>query len=1191
MPDADPTMMDGGGDGSEAFCGQGAFTEPTLTTCATLPPIAGEGCAVTTGDSRTLLVGTVLTPGEVFAGGQVLISAGGTIECVGCDCEAAGATRIECPQGVISPGLINGHDHLTFDHGRPYTATDERYEHRHDWRKGLRSHTRISSSGPFSSNEQRAWAELRGVFGGSTSVNGSGGPVGFLRNLDTSRQEGLGQPDVEYSTFIFGDASGGVLRDGDCMYPERTTASSISRDEAFTPHVSEGIDRESRNEFLCIREGEYDLVQPQSAFIHGVGLLSNDIAEMALDGSSLIWSPRTNITLYGDTARVTEYSRLGVTIALGTDWIISGSMNMPRELQCASEFNQTYLDGYFNDEQLWLMATINGAQALSVDDVLGELAVGKVADIAIYNGAIHADHAAVINANAPDVLLVLRAGQPLYGNANLVPALPGGDQCDSLDVCGSEKQVCIGRELGGGNLSSIQSANADSYPLFFCGEPENEPTCLPSRNAGGSLPSPMINGSSRYDGAITATDSDGDGIADAEDNCSCVFNPIRPLDDGAQADFDGDGVGDACDICPLDADSGSCSGINPDDRDGDGVLDADDNCPTIANPGQEDQDSDGKGDACDACPTTANPGSAACPATVYDIKQGRVMEGESVAVSDLIVTAVTENGFFAQVDPSSMAFAGADDSGIFCFTTDMPSLARGELVDIDSATVGSFFGQTQLTSPSYTSGGMGTVPAAELVSTPTEGAASVATGGPRARALEAVLVRVEGVAVTDTMPTPGSGDREPYNEFVITGDLRVDDLLHQITPAPVVGERFNAITGILSFRNEHSKLEPRDAADVEVGAPALAGFNLPNTFIRNSTVSGSTIPEALEVRLTRPATADTFVAILSSSGRVAVDDGGVTIPAGMDRAIVSARGGVADPAPVVLTASLDGVDATTEVRVIALNEPPMSITLTPDARTLAPSGSVNVQVELDIPAPPSGTRVNLSIVPTGTGSLPASVLIPADTRTGDFLFTAGAMEGDVTLSGTFASFTGSTVISISLAGGIVINEVDYDNPGSDSMEFLEIHNPTSAARDLTGMAVILINGSSNAEYARYALSGTLASGGYLVIGSPSVALPAGTMRIDLPANGIQNGAPDGIVIYDLGAGMLVDALSYEGSLTAGSIDGVGTVNLVEGVATSAEDRNSGSVSLIRFPNGADTDNAMSDWRVSLNPSPGAPNIE
>jgi hypothetical protein len=71
-------------------------------------------------------------------------------------------------------------------------------------------------------------------------------------------------------------------------------------------------------------------------------------------------------------------------------------------------------------------------------------------------------------------------------------------------------------------------------------------------------------------------DSDGDGIADGEDNC--------PDDANAdQADSDFDGLGDVCD---------------PDDDD-DGVLDEDDNCAFFYNPDQSDFDGDGEGDECD----------------------------------------------------------------------------------------------------------------------------------------------------------------------------------------------------------------------------------------------------------------------------------------------------------------------------------------------------------------------------------------------------------------------------------------------------------------------------------------------------------------------------------------------------------------------------------------------------------------
>lgn len=86
---------------------------------------------------------------------------------------------------------------------------------------------------------------------------------------------------------------------------------------------------------------------------------------------------------------------------------------------------------------------------------------------------------------------------------------------------------------------------------------------------------------------VTANDSDGDGVANAADNCPSVFN-------NDQRDTDGDLQGDVCD----------------EDDDNDNVIDAIDPCPLVVNVGQADSDGDGVGDACDNCPSFGNPGQA-----------------------------------------------------------------------------------------------------------------------------------------------------------------------------------------------------------------------------------------------------------------------------------------------------------------------------------------------------------------------------------------------------------------------------------------------------------------------------------------------------------------------------------------------------------------------------------------------------
>ncbi|CAN0590385.1 unnamed protein product, partial [Laminaria digitata] len=191
---------------------------------------------------------------------------------------------------------------------------------------------------------------------------------------------------------------------------------------AYTPHIAEGIDQEARNEFLClsgVQDGGSDIITDKTAVIHGVGMLPPDWAAMAADGSSLIWSARTNLSLYGVTADVLTASYSGVNIALGTDWTASGSMNMLRELRCVDEYNARNLNGFFTDRELWQMATANSANAIRSAAKLGVLAAGRVADITIFAKSGSEGYRAVLDAEPEDVVLVFRGGEVLYGDEPL----------------------------------------------------------------------------------------------------------------------------------------------------------------------------------------------------------------------------------------------------------------------------------------------------------------------------------------------------------------------------------------------------------------------------------------------------------------------------------------------------------------------------------------------------------------------------------------------------------------------------------------------------------------------------------------------------------------------------------------------------------------------------------------------------
>ncbi|MBX5483914.1 MAG: DUF4215 domain-containing protein [Myxococcaceae bacterium] len=1199
------------GDGCEPDCTLSGYT---VEQCAELAPLPSGTCEVTGSGTNTLIVGNILTPGKVYIGGQVSYDQTGKITCVACDCTAtAGAARtVTCPEGIVSAGLINSHDHITFQDPPYVSTTGEKYEHRHDWRRGHDGHTEISNGGNVSADRQR-WAELRQVMAGTTSLAGSGGVDGLLRNVDMNtggnpqNNEGLGAPSPMYDTFPLKD-SGGIELTSSCTYPAYTDSDDRTPggpdNAGWLPHVAEGIEQSARNEFLCMTGamGGSEAINVKTAIIHGVGLSAADIAKVSSLGAKLIWSPRSNIMLYGNTASIPLFHRFGVDIALGTDWVQSGSMNILRELKCADSMNRIYFNKTLRDDELWAAVTSTAAKALGIDSRTGKLAVGMVADIAIFRGDKAQPFRSIIDAKPQDVVATIRGGKILYGDDAVVQGLNTSGPCDSMDVCGVSKAACLRPEIGK-SLADLQSANGSSYPLFFCDTPKDEPTCTPSRPEAWAVQS-----SNAYSGAIDGMDSDGDGISDAMDDCPNVFNPIRPMDQGRQADADNDGVGDVCDICPLDANTNVCSEIVPGDSDGDGVPDVTDNCRNDANPTQEDNDGDGIGNVCDRCPDAANPNGAACPVTVYDIKAdgpNGPWVGTPVKVSGLIVTAAFGNGFFAQVPPTDPLFAanGSDDSGIFVFGT--YTVARGDLVEVSGtvqayASPGGTSPQLQFTAGStvtvLSSGNPEPPPVLVLPS-------DIANGGARADKLEGVLVQVQNVTVTNDAPAPGVGESAPIWEFEVDSSLRVNDYIYRISPFVSVGEQFASITGIAEVRNDNHKLEPRDANDFVSGAPTLTGFGPSQTFTREG-YSGDTFPDALTVTIARPQAADVTVAVTSGDPTsLVVDNAGmVTIPAGAVSATVPVTGVAPNPA-VSLTATLGTQMLTTEVRVLGATEPSNLVSLTPSPATINPGGTLELTVHLDLPAF-QDTVVDLAISTQGFGSLPATVMVPTNATSASFTLTADpSAMGTTTVTATLGSQTVTADVIAQIGRtGLVINEIDYDQPNTDTSEFIELYNSAPAPVSLAGIAVVVINGAGSAEYNRWDLSplGSLNPGEYLVLGTSTLlaTLPPSvtkTIQFAGASDNIQNGAPDAVAIFDTNTQTVIDALSYEDSIPTGLVgnfaNGGGAHPVREGGNTAAlVDPNNAVGSLARNAQSLDTDDNAADFHLTATPTPGLQNL-
>lgn len=170
---------------------------------------------------------------------------------------------------------------------------------------------------------------------------------------------------------------------------------------------------------------------------------------------------------------------------------------------------------------------------------------------------------------------------------------------------------------------------------------------------------------------------------------------------------------------------------------------------------------------------------------------------------------------------------------------------------------------------------------------------------------------------------------------------------------------------------------------------------------------------------------------------------------------------------------------------------------------------------------------------------------------------------------------------------LVLNEIDYDQPGSDNVdgrEFVEIYNKSGGSISLTGYELRFFNGGT--QYRSVALTGSIGAGGYFVVAAPGFDGGTPDMTFTDPDGSgsyIQNGPNDSIAIFN--GSTRVDTITYSKTTVA-----PGDLSLVEGTVPDAIDSNVNAGSIIREPNGIDTNVANSDWKFTKTITPGAVNV-
>ena len=164
------------------------------------------------------------------------------------------------------------------------------------------------------------------------------------------------------------------------------------------------------------------------------------------------------------------------------------------------------------------------------------------------------------------------------------------------------------------------------------------------------------------------------------------------------------------------------------------------------------------------------------------------------------------------------------------------------------------------------------------------------------------------------------------------------------------------------------------------------------------------------------------------------------------------------------------------------------------------------------------------------------------------------------------------------SAAIVINEIDYDQPGTDTAEFIELFNSGSSSISLDNYSISLINGNSGSSYRSIDLTGfNVNANGYFVVCGDAEQVANCDYSFTTSSGWFQNGSPDALGLFENND--LLDSISYEGSMDI----------YTEGDVFTLDDSNVDILSIGRKIDGFDTDNNALDFELNCI-TPGSANV-
>jgi 5-methylthioadenosine/S-adenosylhomocysteine deaminase len=369
-------------------------------------------------------------------------------------------------RGTIAPGLIELHNHVAYN-VLPLWHVPKRYANRDEWGNSNEYHRLVTA--PMKTIGEATellpalvrYVEMKALLGGVTTTQGIAlFSAPGLRRYYRGIVQNVEQPDEKALP-----AAGSRIADVDARDPQAFLG-TLNHRKCLLLHLSEGTDDAAHQHFEALSLGGGNwAITPALAGIHCAGLHPRDFGTLAARGGSMVWSPFSNLLLYGGTADVAHAKTSGgaehrLKIALGPDWSPSGSKSLFGELRVAHVYSENN-GNVFDDEELLRMATATAAEILDWQARVGSLEAGKRADLVVVAGQDDQHpYAPLFAGDERRVQLVSLKGTPRYGT----PALLGGDAPDveKLLLGGEDRVLYLKQDTEDPDVATMTLAEATS---------------------------------------------------------------------------------------------------------------------------------------------------------------------------------------------------------------------------------------------------------------------------------------------------------------------------------------------------------------------------------------------------------------------------------------------------------------------------------------------------------------------------------------------------------------------------------------------------------------------------------------------------------------------------------------------------------------------------------------------------------